>query len=116
MPRLMGVVVELTEQARMPSQQTISPYHHPPSSRSPLYSNSLQVADRGSSAVEDEAREMAARRGRVRARQRRRAILHSQRGPSQLLAFQSEFARLRVQRVPTLLFGTDGLIRHDRCH
>jgi hypothetical protein len=31
MPRLMGVVVELTEQARMPSQQTISPYHHPPS-------------------------------------------------------------------------------------
>ena len=30
MPRLMGVVVELTEQARMPSQQTISPYHHPP--------------------------------------------------------------------------------------
>jgi len=38
MPRLMGVVVELTEQARMPSQQTISPYHHLPSSRSQLYS------------------------------------------------------------------------------
>ena len=112
------VVVEGTGRPRIPSptnhftipSPTVVPF------TPVLRATHLQVANRGSSAVEDEAREMAARRGRVRARQRRRAILHSQRGPSQLLAFSSEFARLRVQRVPTLLFGTDGLIRHDRCH